>query len=73
MSVNYFVDQIFNLFLFKEWIDEYKNRYADNGLLKKEIDDYMKTYDESKEMVNHFWVYVTLGPTQTYQIRSYLK
>ncbi len=38
----------------KEWIEEYNNRYVDNGLLKKEIDQYMKAYDESKELVRRF-------------------
>ena len=42
---------LFTIF-FKEWIDEYKNRYVDAGVMKHEIDDYMKNYDESKEKVN---------------------
>lgn len=35
----------------QEWIEEYKDNFVDARQLLKEIDEYMKSYDELKEKV----------------------
>ena len=39
---------VIEIFLFQEWINNYRNQFIDSKELQKEIDEYLKTYDENK-------------------------
>lgn len=38
-----------SLYIFKEWVEEYKSKVIDTKALQEEIDNYMKAFDKKQQ------------------------